>query len=110
MLRDGVRGLARQAGVRVGRGHVDDDTAADVPRAVAARPGLGLLLEHGGGLGAHTNQVAAGVDVHYTVKIVHVGLCDGGMHPVVNLRKRLVATRVRLLKWGVGRYDLLQQH
>lgn len=88
VLGDGVRALAGEADVRVRRGNVDDDAAADVSRAVAAGPTLGLLLEHGGDLCAYADEVTAGVDVHDAVEVVNVRLSKRRVHSIVDLVKQ----------------------
>lgn len=37
-------------------------------------------------MGAHTDKVAAGVDVHDAVEIVDIDVSDGGMGTVIDLR------------------------
>lgn len=101
VLRDGVGALAWQANVRVSRGNVDNHTTANVSRAVAASPGLGFLLEHCSDLCLYTEEISAGVDIHYAVKIVHVSLSNGCMNAVVDLHRQLFAIRVQLA-WEVG--------
>lgn len=85
ILRDSIRPFLRQTRERIRRSKVDDDTAADISRSVPARPCLACLLAHCGDLGADAEEVAARVDAHYAVEIVHVCVCEFGGAAVVDL-------------------------
>jgi hypothetical protein len=82
MLRYGVGPFARKADELVGRGEVHNSSTPNVTCAVPAAPGLGFLLAHRHYLCTDTEQIAAGVDVHDTVKVLDVSLGEGCMDAV----------------------------
>jgi hypothetical protein len=85
MFRGGVRHLACQTCIRVGRSDVHNRTTTDIARAIAALDSLGRLFAHGGGLRAHAHHHPPGVDAHDAVPVLEFGIGHWNLNPRIDL-------------------------